>query len=274
MILHDPRVRRLARRVRLKARRVITAPPPVLAPGATRLVPDPVFVISSIRSGSTLLRVLLNSHPDIRAPHEMHLRTLKLSYSESYTEKAMGLLDLDQRELEHLLWDRVLHRELVRSEKKVIVDKTPGNADQWQRLHEAWPQARFVFLLRHPASVVASQMDSRPDKGIDWTVRHIRRYVEQVEAARSTLDGLTVRYEDLTADPEAQCRRLCTYLGVEWAPKMVSYGRQDHGPFQVRMGDWSDKIKSGRVQEGRPLPSPEEVPEPLRAITRKWEYPC
>ncbi|WP_328467593.1 sulfotransferase family protein [Streptomyces sp. NBC_00448] len=274
MILHDPRVRRLARRVRLKARRVITAPPPVLGPEATRLVPDPVFVISSIRSGSTLLRVLLNSHPDVRAPHEMHLRTLTLTYSEPYTEKAMGLLDLDQRELEHLLWDRVLHRELVRSEKKVIVDKTPGNADQWQRLHEAWPRARFIFLLRHPASVVASQMDSRPDKGIDWTVRHIRRYVEQVDAARGALDGLTVRYEDLTADPEAECRRLCTFLGVDWTPKMVRYGRQDHGPFQVAMGDWSDKIKSGRVQAPRPLPSPEDVPEPLRAITRKWEYPC
>jgi Sulfotransferase family len=272
MILHDPRVRRLARRVRMKARRVVTAPPPVLAPEARRLVPDPVFVISSIRSGSTLLRVLLNSHPDIRAPHEMHLRTLSLTFTEPYTEKSMQLLDLDQRELEHLLWDRVLHRELVRTSKKIIVDKTPGNADLWERLHEAWPQARFVFLLRHPASVVASQLDSRPDRGLDWTVRHIRNYVEKVDAARTALDGHTLRYEDLTADPEAECRRLCTYLGVEWTPEMLRYGRKDHGPFQVAMGDWSDKIKSGRVQPPRPLPT--EVPTQLRAITKKWNYPC
>jgi hypothetical protein len=55
---------------------------------------------------------------------------------------------------------------------------------------------------------------------------------------------------------------------------MLRYGRQDHGPFQSAMGDWSEKIKSGRIQPPRPLPSPQEVPEPLRAIARKWDYPC
>src|SRR3954467_12084339 len=38
-----------------------------------RLLEQPVFVLSSIRSGSTLLRVLLNSHTAIHAPHELHL---------------------------------------------------------------------------------------------------------------------------------------------------------------------------------------------------------
>ncbi|XDO64283.1 sulfotransferase [Streptomyces sp. RLB1-33] len=49
---------------------------PYVAPPAPRLVDSPVFVLSSVRSGSTLLRVLLNSHSQIRAPHEMHLRTV------------------------------------------------------------------------------------------------------------------------------------------------------------------------------------------------------
>ena len=41
---------------------------------ADRLVTAPTFILSSVRSGSTLLRLLLDSHPDICAPHEMHLR--------------------------------------------------------------------------------------------------------------------------------------------------------------------------------------------------------
>ncbi|MFC7591929.1 sulfotransferase [Nonomuraea antimicrobica] len=45
-------------------------------PAAPRLVKSPVFVISPVRSGSTLLRMLLNSHSRIRAPHELHLRTI------------------------------------------------------------------------------------------------------------------------------------------------------------------------------------------------------
>ncbi|MFD0318734.1 sulfotransferase family protein [Streptomyces flavalbus] len=240
---------------------------------AHRLVPEPVFIISSVRSGSTLLRVLLNSHPEIRAPHEMHLRTLTVDLSKPYSKKAMAELGLDQRELEYLLWDRVLHRELVRSGKRIIVDKTPGNAGVWERLHEAWPKARYVFLLRHPASMVSSLINNRPDRELTATVKEVRGYVEAVEAARAALPGLTVRYETLTERPEDVTREICAFLGVEWTPRMLDYRKVDHGPFVPFIGDWSENIKSGKIQRARALPAPEDVPAPLREITRAWGYP-
>ncbi len=175
MVLVGPEVRRVARGLRRRVRQF--AEPPVPR-SAHRLVPEPVFVISSVRSGSTLLRVLLNSHPQIRAPHEMHLRTLAVDLTKPYTSKAMDQLDLDQSELEYLLWDRILHRELVRSGKQIIVDKTPGNAGFWERLAAGWPKARYIFLLRHPASMVSSLINNRPDRdlGADRTGgAHVRR---------------------------------------------------------------------------------------------------
>ena len=51
----------------------------------TRLVASPVFLLSAIRSGSTLLRSILNSHPAVCAPHELHLRYLKVSIDSEYT---------------------------------------------------------------------------------------------------------------------------------------------------------------------------------------------
>jgi hypothetical protein len=271
MIVTDRRMRRLARGVRQRMRALAEPPVPQTA---HRLVPDPVFVISSVRSGSTLLRVLLNSHPQIRAPHEMHLRTLSIELTRPYTKKAMSQLDLDQRELEHLLWDRILHREQVRSGRPVIVDKTPGNAMVWERLHEAWPKARYIFLLRHPASMVTSLINGRPDRGLESTVREVLMYVEAVEAARTALPGLTVRYETLTDAPEETTREICAFLGVEWTPKMLNYRKGDHGPFEAYIGDWSENIKSGEIQKARPLPEPEEVPATLQEITRIWGYPC
>ncbi|MEV0634981.1 sulfotransferase [Streptomyces sp. NPDC050619] len=247
--------------------------PPVPA-SAHRLVPDPVFVISSVRSGSTLLRVLLNSHPRIRAPHEMHLRTLAVDLTKPYTKKAMDQLGLSQPELEYLLWDRILHRELVRSGKQIIVDKTPGNAGIWERLHEGWPQARHIFLLRHPVSMVNSLIDGRPDRERAATVREVLMYVEAVEAARNALPGLTVRYEDLTHRPEEITQEICTYLGVPWTRKMLDYRKGDHGPFVPFIGDWSDNIKSGKIQQARPLPGARDVPPELSDITRAWGYPC
>ncbi|MFC9248101.1 sulfotransferase family protein [Streptomyces sp. NPDC057136] len=282
MLLHDPRVRAVGRRARraLRAVKALGAPGAVEpvrarpAPRGERLVPDPVFVISSVRSGSTLLRVLLNSHPALRAPHEMHLRTLEVRQSKAYTEKAMANLGLDQEELEHLLWDRVLHRELVHSGKDVIIDKTPGNALIWQRLHRAWPEARYLFLLRHPASMVSSLINGRPDRDPAQTATEVKTYVDAVEEARISLPGLTVRYEDLTEDPAAVTRSICEFIGVEWNPAMLHYGKQDHGPFQAFIGDWSDTIKSGEIQRARKLPEPDEVPECLRAVTRAWGYKC
>ncbi|MFF2329233.1 MULTISPECIES: sulfotransferase family protein [unclassified Streptomyces] len=279
MPLHDPRVRAAARRARraLRAWRSpgTQAPPRARpAPRGDRLVPAPVFVISSVRSGSTLLRVLLNSHPAIRAPHEMHLRTLEVRRSKKYTDTAMSELGLDGKELEYLLWDRILHRELTHSGKDVIVDKTPGNAFVWRRLHEAWPQARYIFLLRHPASMVSSLMNGRPDRDPDQTVAEVKKYVDAVEEARSSLPGLTVRYEELTEDPETVTQRICEFLRVPWESTMLDYGEQDHGPFKAFIGDWSDTIKAGTIQKARPLPAAHAVPEDLRAISRTWGYTC
>lgn len=239
---------------------------------ATRLVASPVFILSSVRSGSTLLRVLLNSHSLIRAPHELHLRTLKVEPSRQFSADIMAAVGLTFTELEHLLWDRVLHYELLRSNKSIIVDKTPSNALQWQRISSAWPQARYIFLQRHPAAIVESVMNRRKDAEKDAVIKEVLEYVVGVETARQSLEGLTVRYEDLTADPADVTKKICAYLGVPWEASMLDYGAHDHGPIKPIFGDWSANLKSGKVQPARPLPRREDVPEELREITRLWGY--
>jgi hypothetical protein len=253
------RSRRLLQRARFQAG----------ARGRSRLVDSPVFVICPVRSGSTLLRVLLNSHPDICAPHELHLRFLRVQFDKPYAETAMNEAGLDHDELEHLLWDRLLHRALTSSGKRVIVDKTPGNATYFQRLRTCWPNARFIILLR---TVVASLMESRPDRKLQPTIREALAYLNGVEAARTALPGLVVRYEDLADDPAAVTKQVCTYLGIRWRASMLDYGANNHGRFRGGIGDWSSKIKSGQVQPARPLPEPDEIPEQITPIARAWGY--
>lgn len=240
--------------------------------GPSRLVPSPVFVICSVRSGSTLLRVLLNSHPDICAPHELHLRFLRVSFERPYAEQAMRALGMDKDELEHVLWDRILHRALARSGKRIIVDKTPNNCTNLDRLVACWPNARFIILLRHPASIVASLMETRPNRELAPTLREALVYLEGVEAARQTLPGLVVRYEDLIGDPVAVTKQVCDFVGVRWRASMLDYGRHNHGSFRGGIGDWSGKIKSGKIQPSRTLPQPDEIPAAIESIARKWGY--
>ncbi|MEV0223529.1 sulfotransferase [Streptomyces sp. NPDC050704] len=246
---------------------------PYVAPRAPRLVDSPVFVLSSVRSGSTLLRVLLNSHSRIRAPHEMHLRTLHVHQAREFTADAMRELELDKDELEHVLWDRVLHLELTRSGKEIIVDKTPPNTLMWPRLHRCWPHARYIVLLRHPGAVVASLTDRRTDPDHEEICAEVLGYSEKLDEARRGLDAHVITYEDLTADPEQTTRGLCAYLGVPWESAMLDYGKKDHGTFRPQLGDWSETIRSGRIQQARPADPTAELPPRLAELARSWGYP-
>ncbi|MEU9366299.1 sulfotransferase [Streptomyces avermitilis] len=243
------------------------------APRAPRLVDSPVFVLSSVRSGSTLLRVLLNSHSRIRAPHEMHLRTVHVQLSRDFTADAMRALELDKDELEHVLWDRLLHLELTRSGKDVIVDKTPPNTLIWPRLHRCWPHARYLVLLRHPGAVVTSLTERRTDPDHEAIHAEVLGYSEKLEEARQHLDAHVLTYEELTAEPERTTRGICDYLGVPWESSMLDYGSQDHGTFRPQLGDWSSTIRSGRIQAARPADPTAELPDRLQELAHAWGYP-
>jgi hypothetical protein len=239
-----------------------------------RLVREPVFVMCTLRSGSTLLRVLLNSHSKIHAPHEIHLRYISVNLDRKWSERSMKEMGLDAETLRYLLWDRILQRELSGSGKPIVVDKTPNNVFIADQLRACWPDARFIYLLRHPAAIAESRRNwfkGNPEK-YDEEQNHdlIRRYCEALEEARQTYDGITVRYEELTEDPNKVTHDICEFLGVEWEPSMLEYGKQEHGRYKSGLGDWSENIKSGEVQKAKPPPP--ETPEPLRAIAAKWGY--
>ena len=238
-----------------------------------RLLAKPVFLFAPVRSGSTMFRLMLNAHSRLYAPHELHIRRLKVRVSKALAQKSMDELGLQRGDLEHLLWDRVMHRELVKSGKEFIVDKTPSNAFAWQRIADCWPDARFLFLIRHPASIAASWHESKPRaRTQSEATEDALRYMTAIEAARSALAGLTVRYEDLIADPESTLRQVCTALDVEFEPGMLAYGEATNNRFVKGLGDWRAKIRTGTVQPGRRLPAASEVPPVLVPMCRRWGY--
>jgi hypothetical protein len=239
-----------------------------------RLLRQPVFIMSPVRSGSTLLRMLLNAHSRLHSPHELHIRRLEVGFGSKLSQRAMSALDLERGDLEHLLWDRVMHRELVRSGKDVIVEKTPSNAFVHRRIRDCWPDARFVFLLRHPVSIARSWHEGDPGRRTsEEAAADALRYMKAVENARGDITGgHTVRYEEITADPGREMRRLCGFLGVGFEPSMLDYGRRDGTEVVKGLGDWRDKIRTGRVQAGRELPAEDEIPPLLRPMCEAWGY--
>jgi hypothetical protein len=237
-----------------------------------RLLERPAFVLCSVRSGSTLLRMLLDSHSKICSPHELHLRDISVQLKTEYAARSLAEIGLEPRLLEYLLWDRLLHRELDAAGKEILVNKTPNDVFVADRIRECWPDSRFIFLLRHPLAIARSRHAARPQDSDARNLEMVRRYCDAIEAARHAYDGLTVRYEDITEDPERETRRLCQFLGVDWEPRMLDYGEFEHGRMKPGLGDWSENIKSGRVQAPKPPPAPAEVPEELQELAVAWGY--
>jgi hypothetical protein len=236
-----------------------------------RLVERPVFILSAVRSGSTLLRCILNTHTQIYAPHELHLPHAKVEAPAWFAERALRAAGFAEGELDFLLWDRILHRLLEASKKSVIVEKTPGNSLSWRRLSECWPRARHIFLLRNPAHIVRSALLVGPDPE-SKVVPIVLSMIDGVEDARRELPGLTIRYEELVAEPAETMKAVCAYLEVGWEPGMLEYGRVDHGPFEPGIGDFGDAIRSGQVQPRPELSATEPVPGYLADRCARWGY--
>ena len=121
-----------------------------------RLLTAPIFVFSAPRAGSTLLRAILGSHSQLYGPPELPLRHLGVRAETKWIRASLEGLDLTVEDVEHMLWDRVLYEALRRSGKPRLVVKTPANVLVWERIAATWPDAKFIFLLRHPAAAVAS----------------------------------------------------------------------------------------------------------------------
>jgi hypothetical protein len=194
----------------------------------------PIFVIGSPRSGTTLLRLILDSHPRISCGEETHfLRDL-----EAIVGRNWGLVQTYGLEREWWLNRiRTLYADfqtevLARSGKTRWAEKDPTYTLHLPFIEELFPDALYVHLLRDGHDVVASFKDRW---GYASAARAARtewaRYVDAARALGARLPGdrfLELRYEELVTDPVSQGQRLFEYLGEPWDPGVLDFNAADH----------------------------------------------
>lgn len=212
--------------------------------------PGIVFLLSSPRSGSTLLRVMLAGHPALFCPPELHLLpfenmaerrdALVRSYLDEGLQRAlMELKALSAEESKFLVNDfadrRLPTQEIYRllqdlASPRQLVDKSPTYAGSLETLNHAehlFADARYVHLVRHPYEVIESFVRHRMDRlmGFDgadphalaeqiWTTtnRNVIDFFVRLDPARHH----QVRYHELVRDPATVMKRLCDFLRVDF----------------------------------------------------------
>ena len=139
--------------------------------------------------------------------------------------------------------------------KPLVGDKSPGYVRCIPTLHGLWPQARFVHLIRDGRDVCLSAVNwKKADRVFRdhatwpqeptataalWWERSVRLGREAGAALPCDL-YLEVRYEDVVAEPEGACRRICAFLGLEYDEAMVRFheGRTREAPGLTTKRKW------------------------------------
>ena len=210
----------------------------------------PVFIVGTERSGSNLLRVMLDAHPQICVPHPPHLLKYFAALEPRYRDLD-ALVDDVLRLLEtHIYpWELEVDRgALVRADPPDLVGVMKGLYEQaaaaagkedWgckstfvidhaRRVGEQMPEARFVHLVRDVRDVAASSMTSvfNPSHPVHVAELWRRQQERGLALAEQNPEAwLRVHYEDLVADPETSLQRICEHIGRDYAPEMLAYHR-------------------------------------------------
>jgi protein-tyrosine sulfotransferase len=251
---------------------------------------QPIFIVCNARSGSTLLRCLLDCHPDIACPGETRLAQLISNFidlhrqlgGESRRPVAVGEPVTMRRGLDHEIGDIItgmMRPYLVQRGKTVWCDKSLFTVDFIDRVVQAFPDARYVCLHRHAMDVIASSLEA-----CQWGYRHygFDEYIQRstgnfVDAlahywtdrtakivsleAMADVATFRIHYEHLVSDPHETLAGLLEFLNVKRDKQVIAAMTDevwdaDHGP------GWGDqklglttKIAGRSVGRGRGVPA-------------------
>lgn len=254
----------------------------------------PFFILSSGRSGSTLLRKLLLSHAAVNIPPESgDLIPKLLKFYLRYNHKpwnyiAGGCMEIFNNENEIRYWDldpASRLKELVspgyedRSLSGIIHflykiygqkhnfdydiwgDKTPFLLFRLSWINMVYPQAKYIFLIRDGRAVVNSFLKMGGKYTLEEAVSRWRRSMEEMERQRkrtSEEQVLTLHYEDLVSSTEAVLNRTYRFLGVEpfKGTRKDIYLGDDVLPHHKNI--WSD-IGKGSVEKWKQELTPAQI---------------
>ena len=182
-------------------------------------------------SGTTLLRLVLDSHPNIAIPRETGFmraydahRFTPFKYSGRGWTKRLGWTPQELDEVMRELYDRLFMRYAERHGKSRWGEKTPLHTWHVDDMARVFPGAQFVAMVRHPSASVASNMTRfgmRPGR----SASHWSRYVSEIarQAAAHGDRVALVRYEDFVLRPEPVMRELLDWLGEPWSDVVLSH---------------------------------------------------
>jgi hypothetical protein len=223
------------------------------APSRFAGAPDrPLFIGACPRSGTTLLRVMLDNHPDLAIPHEtdfvrslwwQRVRFGDLRDPANRRRVARWIFTEKDRRGRRLRDGRISRKDAIRRvaqapptvgsivqaslqlyaemhDKPRWGDKRPAYSGFIGSLFAMFPDAQYINLVRDPRGAVASQIPmgwDEPDVAMPAATARWEAAIRRTDGFARRLrpdQFLDLRYEDMVSDPRAALERVCAFAGL------------------------------------------------------------
>ncbi len=201
--------------------------------------PDPIFIIGMPRTGTTLVERILCSHSQVSSAGELNdfsVELIRLAQQlpgpspASRQDFVAATARLDFRTLGE---SYVRSTRPMRDDRPFFIDKLPFNFLYAGLIHLALPRAKIVNLQRHPMDTcyaVYKQLfkDAYPfSYDLEELARYYIAYDRLMAHWNEAMPGviLTVRYEALVADVEAETHRLLDHCALPWEESCLQFHR-------------------------------------------------
>lgn len=268
-----------------------------------KLTNNPIFILSCARSGSTLLRCIIDTHHNLCSPGHLNLGALcndlyiaayysigKLPTVETETQRDCLAVEEVRRVVSDLL-----DRYIKGKGKGNWCEKSTSNIDYLYILHKVFPEARYICLYRNCLDVVSSCIKFNPLGYMDELAPYVRNRPDNFVAAMidNWLDKnkkllnferersrqcARVNYDDLVREPERVLAELFDFLGETWDEKLIeSIFRLPHDQGDGDVKVWfSKKINKDSIGNGTTIPFttiPKDLMLEVNAIHQDLGYP-
>jgi acyl-coenzyme A synthetase/AMP-(fatty) acid ligase/acyl carrier protein len=218
------------------------------------------FIVGAPRSGTTMLRLMLDAHPNLAMPPETHFIPMLASVWQRASDPLGAALDalqaherwpdfeLDPESLRRPLGDipNASLSEMLRAFYSAYAalhgkprwgDKTPGYVMDMPLIAGILPEARFIHVIRDGRDVALSLLPLW--FGPSTLEEAASLWDERVRTGRRdapAVQYLEVRYERLVLDTRAELRRICDFVDLDFREQMLTY----HDRAAARMSEMKD----------------------------------
>lgn len=221
---------------------------------------DLVFICGALRSGTTLLRLMLDGHPGLSNPGEM-------DFLFEAPPLADGVRDM-QAYANDIAHNRVYQKLGLKADPAlgyedqirafVAALRAPGRRlsinvhRHFDRIPTIFPGARYVHLLRDPRDVAKSSIGmgwaGNVYHGVDHWIASERDFERLTRATPAALIH-RMKNEDLIRAPEAELRRLSAFLGVDYDPAMLAYPERStyEAPDPALIEQWKRQQSAAEI---------------------------